>query len=183
MRFCAVILLATACTHHPQTRTLLPDTPSMKAVAQLRDGREVDVVATSTPEGLRWIARGGPRTRTGRVVDPADMRSYTTLRRGRGLGEGIAICGLAGIALGALIGLSSGRDHCADDSVCLIEFTARQKAVVDAFGLGSLGVGLGALFGAAAGSRDVHELDTNHAPRVTPMLGPGRAGGALSWSF
>ena len=177
------MVLATACTHHSQTTTLLPTRPSMTAVAELRDGREVEVLATQTPEGLRWVAQGRTRTATSRVVDPADMRSYTTIHRGRGAVEGLAIGALAGIAVGALIGLSSGDDHCANDSVCLIEFTARQKAVVDAFGLGFVGTGVGAVLGAALGSRDRRVLDPTYVPRVTPTLASGRAGGALSWSF
>ncbi|MEO7733866.1 MAG: hypothetical protein ABIY55_23075 [Kofleriaceae bacterium] len=183
MRRCAVLVLATACTHHQQVRTLLPDAPSTRAIAELGDHRQVEVLATATPEGLRWVSQDTGSPGRGAIIDPADMRGYATFRHGRGLAEGIAVGGLTGVAVGAVLGFASGDDACAPESFCILRFSAGEKAGIGAFVLGSVGVAVGALVGAVAGSRDVHELDTEYVPRVTASLTPGHAGGALSWRF
>jgi|GEM_PF-3206564 len=179
MRCCAVLLAATACTHHQPARTLLPETPSTKAVVELGNGRQVEVRATPTPDGLRWVAQDTGAPGFGKVIDAADIRGYTTFHHVRGLFEGAAVAGLTGIAIGATVGYASGDDKCA--SWCIFEFTAREKAGIGALFLGSLGVVLGGALGAVAGSRDFHQLDT--APRLTATVAPGHAGGALSWRF
>jgi hypothetical protein len=154
MRVCVALLFATACTHHHRVTTLPPTSPSATTAAQL-----------------------------GATGASADMRNYTTISRGRGAVEGLALGGAGGAAIGAVIGLASGDDTCARDSFCILRFSAGDKAVFGAIGLGSLGLGLGALIGAVAGSRDVYELDSALVPRVSTTIAPGRAGGALSWSF
>ena len=49
--------------------------------------------------------------------------------------------------------------------------------------LGATGLALGAVVGAVIGSHDVYELNSGFVPRVSTTIGPGRAGGGLSWSF
>jgi hypothetical protein len=119
----------------------------------------------------------------GAIVESANMRSYTTVSHGRGAVEGLALGVLGGVAIGAGIGFASGDDTCPESSFCILRFSAGDKAVLGAIGFGSIGLGLGTLIGAVIGSRDVYELDSAFVPRVSTMIAPGRAGGALSWSF
>jgi hypothetical protein len=175
-------VLATACTHHHPVTTLLPISPSAEATAQLGNGRDVDVRAEPTPTGARWIAQGEPLP-GGVVVESADMRSYTTVSRGRGAAEGLALGGLGGAALGAVIGLASGDDKCAERGFCILLFSARDKAILGGIAFGGLGLALGGLLGALVGSRDVYEIDSAYVPRLSTTIAPGRAGGGLTWSF
>jgi hypothetical protein len=183
MRRCALLVLATACTHHQPVKTLLPATPSTKAIAKLGDGREVEVLATPTPEGLRWVSQDKADPKRGTIVDPADMRGYTTFHHGRGLLEGFGVGLLGGAAVGIALGLASGDDTCAPESFCLFQFTAGEKAALGGIVLGTVGLALGGVIGAIAGSRDFHERNTAYVPRVTATLAPGHAGGGLSWAF
>jgi hypothetical protein len=183
MRVCAAILLVTACTHHHPVATLLPMSTSGEATAQLSDGHDVEVRAAPTAAGARWIAQGEtPATpvRAGVTVESADMRSYTTVSRGRGAVEGLALGVLGGAAIGVGIGLASGND---DPTRCFICFSAGDKAILGGFALGSIGLAVGTLLGVMIGSRDVYEVDPAHMPRISTMIAPGRAGAGLSWSF
>lgn len=179
------MLLATACTHHHSVTTLRPNEVSIDATARLDNDREVNVRAVPTPDGARWIERAGTSDdpRPGPVIDSADMRSYTTVSHGRGALEGLAIGGLGGAVLGAGLGFAAGDDHCTSNSFCILQFSAEDKAVLAGIVWGSIGLGLGALIGVAIGSRDVYEVDTGFVPRVSASVAPGRAGGALTWSF
>jgi hypothetical protein len=177
------MVLATACTHHQPVTTLLPASPSTKAIVELADGREVEVLATSTPAGLRWVAQGKTSTGTDVIVEPARMRSYTTFRHGRGFVEGLGVGALSGVAVGAALGLASGDDKCAEDSFCFFQFSAGEKAAIFGIALGGIGLALGGAIGAVAGSRDVHEIGPAYVPRVTATLAPGHTGGGLAWSF
>jgi hypothetical protein len=184
MRACAAVLLfATACTHHHPVTTLHPISPEASATAQLGDGRDVAVRAEPTPEGARWIEQGETPTTTGVIVESADMRSYTTVSRGRGAVEGVALGGLGGATLGAVLGFAGGDDTCQSGSFCILKFSARDKAFLGGVALGAIGAALGGLIGALAGSRDVYEPDPGYMPRVSAMIAPGRAGAGLSWTF
>jgi hypothetical protein len=188
MRVCAALLLATACTHHHPETTLRPTSLLTEATAQLVNDREVKLRVASTPDGLRWVqrtatpddGRAGP---PGAIVDSAEMRSFTTVSHGRGALEGLLLGAASGLALGIGIGLASGDDHCNPNSFCLFQFSAGEKATVGGLVLGTTGLALGALVGAVIGSHDVYELNSGFVPRVSTTIGPGRAGGGLSWSF
>ena len=158
MRVCAALLLATACTHHHPVTTLRPTS------------------RTATPDD----GRAGP---PGPIVDSAEVRSFTTVSHGRGALEGLLLGGASGLALGVGIGLAGGDDHCNASSFCIFQFSAGEKALIGGLALGATGLALGAVVGAVIGSHDVYELDSGFVPRVSTTIGPGRAGGGLSWSF
>ena len=186
MRVCVPLLLATACTHHHPVPTLLPTSSAVEATGQLVNEGEVELRAARTADGVRWVQRtpheggaGAPAV----IVDGDAIRSYTTVSHGRGALEGLALGAASGIAAGVAIGLASGDDHCNPDSFCILQFSAGDKAIIGGAVLGSIGLGLGALLGAAIGSRDVYERDSGVVPGMSVMVAPGRAGGALSWSF
>jgi hypothetical protein len=182
MRVCVAVLFVTACTHHYPVTTLNPASASEEATAQLADGHNVEVRATATPAGPRWIPEG-ETTATSRIIETTDLRSYTTVSRGRGLAQGLALGGLSGAALGVVTGLASGDDRCPEGNFCLLLFTAKDKAVLEGIAFGGLGLLLGGLLGALVGSHDVYELDSTHMPRISASVAPGHAGGGLSWSF
>ena len=183
MKVCAAVVLATACTHHHPVTTLLPASPSDEAIAQLGDGRDVPVRAAATPQGARWIAQDMTVAGTSVVVESANIRSYTTVSRGRGLAEGLALGGLGGAALGIVLGLADGDDKCPPDNFCLIQFSAGAKAAIGGIALGGIGLVLGGLLGVAVGSHDVYEIDPAYVPRVSATIAHGRTNGGLSWSF
>lgn len=187
MRVCVPLLLATACTHHYAVPTLLPTSAAVEATAQLVHDGEVELRAARTPDGIRWVQRtphddGGARA-PAVIVDADAIRSYTTVSHGRGALEGLALGAASGIAAGVAIGLASGDDHCNSDSFCILQFSAGDKALIGAAVLGSIGLGLGAALGAVIGSRDVYERGSGAVPRMSAIVAPGRAGGALTWSF
>lgn len=68
----------------------------------------------------------------------------------RGAGFGFLI----GVVVGAVSGASSGDDECnIDEGPCILQLTARQKAVGEGVVLGVVGAGLGAVIGAAIPGR------------------------------
>lgn len=171
----AVLLFAPACTQHPQVATLRPPAPGVEAVASLASGDEVEVVATTTPAGLRWVTRAKV---VPTVIDPADMRSYSTPRRGRAIVAGLAIGAFTGVVVGGAVGFAAG---CSDNTCRVPSDTA---AGYGAVALGSVGLVVGALTGLLVGSRDVHELaTTERMPRVSATASHGGATAALSWSY
>src|SRR4051812_6657008 len=111
----AVLLLATACTYHHTVTTLPAAAPSTPAIAQLSDGRDFEVIATSTPAGVRWIIRGAARTAADGIVDPAALRGYTTVRHGRGRLEGLGI-GACAVRESLQCRSSPGRSPCSPPS-------------------------------------------------------------------
>src|SRR5215471_456233 len=176
-------VIGAGCAHEHIVTTLRPISYSGDATATLVDGNAVRVRAAETFDGAQWIlvnaADGaGP---AGWVVDSSRIQSYATVNHGRGLLEGLALGGLGGGALGAAIGYASGDDSCPNG--CWIHFSAGAKAVIGGIAFGALGLVGGAVAGTIIGSRDVYRLDESRGPRLSAHLGPGGAGGVLSWSF
>jgi len=171
-RYAALLAFASACTHHSQVTTLHPPAPGVEAIASLADGSKVEVVATSTPDGLRWVTRS---TMPHEIIDPIHMSSYSTLHRGRGAVEGFAIGALTGVTVGAIAGFSSDCSDC--------YYSPSFKAEVLALGLGSVCAITGMLAGLAGGSETVYELETKHLPRVSATAENGGATAVLSWSY
>ena len=156
-----------------------------EATAELADGTLVEVHAAPTPEGYRWIVHGTPAGGwvSGTRVESTSIRSYTTVSHVGGMVEGLLLGGLGGVVVGGAVGLSRGDDTCPAESFCLFNFSAADKAVIGGIVLGGIGLVLGGLAGAVAGSRDVYRLDPGHMPRVSAAIEPGHAGATLSWSF
>lgn len=177
MKRCAIVLLlATACTHHSKVTTLRPQAPGVEAMASLANGSKVEVLATTTPDGLRWVTNS---TEPHQIIDPVDMRSYTTQRPGLAVVEGLAIGAVSGAAIGALWGFADS--SCPKDAFCII--SPGMAAGYGAIALGSLGLVAGALSGLIAGNRNVHEIETERMPRVSATVGNGGAAAVMSWSY
>ena len=177
-----MVLVLAACTRHHTVVALNPVSATAKATVELTDGREVEARAVPTPAGARWLAgvEVGP---SGPLLDPAGIRTFTTIDHARGAWEGLGLGMLAGITTGAVIGLASGDDHCSANGFCLFQFSAGDKAILGGIVLGGAGLVVGGLLGAVIGSRDVYRLDASYAPRISTAIAPGQASAGLIWSF
>lgn len=126
----------------------------------------------------------GACTRTHRIATPGPLPE-NEVDHVRGALQGAGIGVLAGAAAGAAFGYSRGDDACGvdDDASCLELFTAKDKAVFGAIGVGAIGALGGLVLGAVVGSRDVYEREEGLVPSVSASVAPGGASASLSWSF
>jgi hypothetical protein len=161
--------------------TLAPTQPGVHATVQLQSGTELDAEASA--DGSSWSIHDDRAGGAAAAIDPTQIRSYTTVSRGRGVLQGLGVGLVAGATTGVVVGFVNGDDPCVKSHSCFLGFTAEAKAVIGGIALGAVGLVAGGLFGLIAGSHDVYELGPVDALRITPMVGPGQAGATLSWSF
>lgn len=119
-------------------------------------GGGLGVAAELGPAGIAFGAGVGALLGTG-----------SSARKGAGIGL------LVGAATGAVIGFASGDDTSSCSGWFCLRFTAEEKAVLGAVGLGGLGAVIGLIAGAASGSERWQEVSLD---RVRVSLGPQRDG-------
>lgn len=108
-----------------------------------------------------------------------EVRTITDTRRARGALEGFALGFLlAGVPAGVL-GYSSGDDTCDAGKICILPFTAGEKAGLYGGAFGMAGGLIGAVIGAVRGSHDVYDVGgaSEVQPRFTPSGPPGSVAG------
>jgi hypothetical protein len=165
----SVVLMG--CTRTQTVTTLRPRSASDRATGELADGGTIELRATDTPGGLRWQA-----DKTGELVDSATLRSYRTVSHLDGAVTGLLLGVLGGGAIGATAGLLQG-----DDPNSFISQT--DAMAIYGVLLGGLGGVIGLTAGAVSGNDHVYRLESSRVPQILPMVAPGAAGAAVSWSF
>lgn len=170
-----VLFVVAACTH----RHHIVDVPTGASVTVERiDGSEVEGRLADHPTQVVFVDKRGhiiPTERIARVVD---------IDRGRGAFEGATIVGVAATAVGAAIGYADGDDKCGEicvsscSELCILTFTAREKAAMTGALFGMVGAGAGAIIGAVIGSRDVYLFGDSYQARITPSGPAGSVAGA-----
>lgn len=156
---------ATACTHE-RPITELHGIAGKSVTVETYSHEEVQVVAIRGPDGVTFANNAG-------VLPPASVAKVTVVRHGQGAAEGAGIGFLIGAVIGAAIGFADGDDQCED--FCILAFSAEDKAVLGAFGIGGIGGLVGLVVGASTGSRYIYSYGDQ--VRVTPTGPPGSFGG------
>jgi hypothetical protein len=160
-----------ACTRHHHIATLQA---GKTVTVETTDGAAVE--ATVVPHATEIVLADT----TGRVVQTQHIAQVVDVRRGRGALDGALIGGLTGIAFGAVLGFAEGDDQCGD--ICILRFSAEDKAALLGGMLGIVGGGAGAIVGAIAGSRDVYVFGDSREVRITPN-GPRGSVAGVTFEF
>lgn len=104
----------------------------------------------------------------------------TSVDHVRGLLEGAGLGLLIGGGIGVVSGYAQGNDPC--DGVCILAFSAGDKAVLEGIVLGGIGGAVGAVFGGIIGHR-VTETYTAAVPRVTVAPNHDGLTASATWRF
>jgi len=177
----SIASLAAGCVHEHRVSTLRPVATPGETIAELADGRRIAVrtaPADDPSDSARWMTVEP----AGAIVDDATITSYTTVNRRRGAIEGMFMCGLGGVAIGAPLGLAAG-DSCSGSSSCFLHFSRGVRAVTSAAILGGIGAAVCGVLGYRLGSRDVYKLNRAVIPEVSACIDSHGADAALTWSF
>jgi hypothetical protein len=174
MRAALLFLAAVGCTTHKNI-TEAHELAGDEVTLQGQHGHRVTAVGVATPGGIRFYdkANGGmvPANEIVRIEDTSHGLGAV-----QGLGIGVGI----GALTGALIGYSSGDDECSEDSWCILQFTAGEKAVLAGIALGGLGGLVGLVVGAAKGSTTIYEHSSGTSVRVG---GPAGSTAGITMTF
>lgn len=174
MRPFVILLGLSACTHHhhiAEAHELGGETVTLST-----SRGDVEAVGVNTPNGVEF-----QDTRSGQFVDANDIKLIETKRHGQGALEGGAWGALAGAVIGGVYGYAQGDDECSDHDLCILDFSAEDKAALGAIMLGGLGGLAGLVVGAVVGSTNLYEYPTPQTV-VTPVGPPGSVAG-MTFSF